>query len=93
MSFKFPKDCAWALVTDRRPQSVAYICAKLVAPSFSPKTGVRANAGHGYSPPLRPFFWTTHVQHINVQYFRKGHEVTGHELPLVADAPFLPREI
>ena len=30
---------------------------------------------------------------MNIQYFRKGYEVTGHELPLVADAPFLPRKI
>ena len=30
---------------------------------------------------------------MNIQYFMKDHAVTGHELPLIADAPFLPREI
>ena len=41
------------------PQSVAYVCAKLAAPSFFQITGVRANADAQLLPPLRPFFCAT----------------------------------
>ena len=63
-------DCAWALVAKK----TAYICAKLVAPSFPPITGER---GRTVLPSVTPLFSGLRMRSTSLlMNFKKGNEVT-----------------